>query len=81
MSPFANDPYCYPGTDVLINRGDLRTQAELNEFEANAVFLAYAALKLRRFVAFSTQSVCSKPIAASSAMSIPGPANSAKASA
>jgi cell filamentation protein len=47
MSPFANDPYCYPGTDVLINGGDLRTQAELNEFEANAVFLAYAALKLR----------------------------------
>ncbi len=45
MSPFANDPYCYPGTDVLINKGDYRTQAELNKFEADAVFLASAGLK------------------------------------
>lgn len=47
MSPFANDPYCYPGTDVLINRGDHRIQSELNKFEADAVFLAYAALQAR----------------------------------
>jgi cell filamentation protein len=45
MSPFANDPYCYPGTDVLINRGDYRTQTELNKFEADAVFVAIAALQ------------------------------------
>jgi cell filamentation protein len=29
-----DDPYCYPGTSVLKNRLDLRTQAELDEFEA-----------------------------------------------
>lgn len=46
MSPFANDPYCYPGTDVLINKGEYRVQAELNKFEADAVFLAFAALKI-----------------------------------
>jgi cell filamentation protein len=28
------DPYCYPGTTVLINRLDLRDQAELSPFEA-----------------------------------------------
>lgn len=27
------DPYCYPGTTVLINRLDLRGQAELDAFE------------------------------------------------
>lgn len=47
MSPFPNDPYCYPGTDVLINHGDYRVQAELNKFEADAVLLASAALKAR----------------------------------
>lgn len=47
MSPFPNDPYCYPGTDVLINHGDYRVQSELNKFEADAVFLASAALKVR----------------------------------
>lgn len=25
--------YCYPGTDVLINKENLRTQIELDEFE------------------------------------------------
>ncbi len=29
-----DDPYCYPGTSVLKNRLDLRTQSELDEFEA-----------------------------------------------
>lgn len=47
MSPFANDPYCYPGTNVLINKGDYRVQTELNKFEADAVFLAVGALKSR----------------------------------
>jgi cell filamentation protein len=28
------DPYCYPGTTVLINRLGLRTQAQLEAFEA-----------------------------------------------
>jgi cell filamentation protein len=46
MSPFANDPYCYPGTEVLINKGDYRIQAELNEFEADAVLLAIATLRI-----------------------------------
>jgi cell filamentation protein len=45
VTPFPNDPYCYPGTDVLINRGDYRVQAELNRFEADAVLLAFAALE------------------------------------
>jgi cell filamentation protein len=47
VSPFENDPYCYPGTDVLINHGDYRSQAELNQFESDAVFLAFAAVKAR----------------------------------
>jgi cell filamentation protein len=29
-----HDPYCYPGTTVLINRLGLRNQSELNAFEA-----------------------------------------------
>jgi cell filamentation protein len=28
------DPYCYPGTTVLINKLDLRSQTELDAFEA-----------------------------------------------
>jgi cell filamentation protein len=31
-----DDPYCYPGTSVLKNLAGLRTQAELDEFEAVA---------------------------------------------
>jgi cell filamentation protein, protein adenylyltransferase len=30
------DPYCYPGTSVLINRLDIRDQAALEAFEADA---------------------------------------------
>ena len=47
MSPAARDPYVYPGTNVLINNGDYRTQAELNQFEEDAVLLAFAAMKRR----------------------------------
>jgi cell filamentation protein len=47
MSPFPNDPYCDPGTDVLINKGDYRVQAELNKFEADSVFLAIASIQSR----------------------------------
>ena len=34
MYEATDDPYCYPGTGVLKNRLDLRTQAELDAFEA-----------------------------------------------
>ena len=27
------DPYCYPGTDLLRNRADLKTHAALERFE------------------------------------------------
>lgn len=33
----ADDPACYPGTHVLINLPDLRTNAELEAFEVEAV--------------------------------------------
>jgi cell filamentation protein len=36
MSPFPNDPYCYPGTDILRNHAELRDRAELEVFEADA---------------------------------------------
>jgi cell filamentation protein len=47
VTPFPNDPYCYPGTDVLVNHGDYRVQSELNKFEADGVFLALAAMASR----------------------------------
>jgi cell filamentation protein len=34
MYEATDDPYCYPGTSVLKNRLDLRTQSELDAFEA-----------------------------------------------
>jgi cell filamentation protein len=34
MYESAPDPYCYPGTDVLVNRRDLRDQARLDAYEA-----------------------------------------------
>jgi cell filamentation protein len=34
MYEATDDPYCYPGTSVLKNLLDLRTQAELDRFEA-----------------------------------------------
>jgi cell filamentation protein len=45
VSLFENDPYCYPGTDVLINHAEYRSQVDLNRFEADAAFLAFAAIK------------------------------------
>jgi cell filamentation protein len=47
VSPFENDPCCYPGTDLLINLGDYRSQIDLNRFVADAVFLAFAAIEAR----------------------------------
>jgi cell filamentation protein len=34
MYEAADDPYCYPGTSILKNRLDLRTQADLDAFQA-----------------------------------------------
>lgn len=34
MYDAVNDPYCYPGTTVLINKLNIRDQAALDEFEA-----------------------------------------------
>ena len=46
MSPFANGPYCYPGTDILRNLESIRDQKTLNSFEADAVAASIVALKL-----------------------------------
>jgi cell filamentation protein len=46
MSPFANDPYCYPGTDVLRNLADIRDPEALESFEADAT--AANTIELRR---------------------------------
>jgi cell filamentation protein len=40
MSPFANDPYSYPGTDVLRNLENIRDKGALDRFEADAVALS-----------------------------------------
>ena len=32
------DPYCYPGSEVLINKAGLRTQAALDDFETAMTF-------------------------------------------
>ncbi len=45
MSPFANDPYCYPGTDILRNLEDIRDKAALDRFEADAVAVGLINLK------------------------------------
>ena len=36
MYDAVSDPYCYPGTTILKNRANLRTQAELDHFEEEA---------------------------------------------
>jgi cell filamentation protein len=36
MYAAADDPYCYPGTDVLRNIPGIRDGAELNRFETAA---------------------------------------------
>jgi cell filamentation protein len=47
VSPFANDPYCYPGTDVLINLENIRDQNTLNKFEAQTASACIARLSVR----------------------------------
>jgi len=46
MSPFANDSYCYPGSDVLINFENIRDQKVLNLFEAQTAAASIASLAL-----------------------------------
>jgi len=46
MSPFPDDPYCYPGTDILRNLAEIRDPEELRIFEADAV--AVNIIELRR---------------------------------
>jgi fido (protein-threonine AMPylation protein) len=46
MSPFANDPYCYPGTDVLINLENIRDQATLNQFAAQTASIGIGSLAI-----------------------------------
>ncbi len=36
MSPFPNDPYCYPGSDILRNLAEIRDRKALEIFEADA---------------------------------------------
>ena len=46
MSPFPNDPFCYPGTDTLRNVPGIRDRKELEAFEADVV--AANLIELRR---------------------------------
>jgi cell filamentation protein len=46
MSPFPNDPYCYPGTDILINLTNIRDRAALDRFEAQTVSVSVARLAI-----------------------------------
>jgi len=40
-----NSIYCYPGTDILINKEDIKDIAKLQEFEENVVSLNLAELE------------------------------------
>jgi cell filamentation protein len=45
MKPLVTDPYCYPGTRVLINVRDLKDRNALDEFESEMVAVRLAQLK------------------------------------
>jgi cell filamentation protein len=47
MSPFANDPYCYPGTEVLINLENIRDSETLAQFEVQTASTSIARLAIR----------------------------------
>jgi cell filamentation protein len=47
MSPFPNDPYCYPGTDVLINLENIRDQKTLAQFESQTASTEIARLAIK----------------------------------
>jgi len=44
MTPFPNDPYCYPGTDVLLNLEGIRDAKTLAQFEVQT-----ASVNIARF--------------------------------
>jgi cell filamentation protein len=46
MSPFPNDPYCYPGTDVLINLENIRDPQTLTQFESQTASVDIARLEI-----------------------------------
>jgi cell filamentation protein len=48
MSPFPNDPYCYPGTDVLVNFENIRDQQALSQFEGQTASINIARLAISR---------------------------------
>jgi cell filamentation protein len=48
MSPFLNDPYCYPGTDILRNLAEIRDPDELRIFEADVVVVSIIELRRNR---------------------------------
>lgn len=50
MSPFPNDPYCYPGTDVLINHENIRDQRTLDQFEGQTASANMARLAIKPIV-------------------------------
>jgi hypothetical protein len=45
MKPVVTDPYCYPGTRVLINLRDLQDRDELDTFESDMVTTRLAQFK------------------------------------
>ena len=47
MSPFANDPYCYPGTEVLINLENIRDSETLAQFEVQTAATSIARLAIK----------------------------------
>jgi cell filamentation protein len=47
LSPFPNDPYCYPGTDVLINRENILDQKTLAQFESQTASTEIARLAIK----------------------------------
>jgi hypothetical protein len=81
MSPLPNDPYCYPGTDILRNLGEIRDRRELENFEADATGVNIIELRRSPSKVPSTPTGCREPTAAFLAMSTRGPTNSARASA
>jgi cell filamentation protein len=46
MSPFPNDPYCYPGTDVLLNHEGIRDAKTLAQFEVQTASVNIARLAI-----------------------------------
>jgi hypothetical protein len=71
----ADDPYVYPGTDVLRNRFDLRDAADLAEREAAISAIRIAQLERRRIPGGYDLARLQRPSASTSAMCTRGPAS------